>query len=304
MFFRVRRQLNYWRFNSIVSSIYETPPLAIVDSPLRIVSMLCPRDLTMYLLAAKVLYQRLGHGRFVVLPDRPMADSMLKAIQHHLSGAVEFIPLQSIPTGTCQRGGCWERLLACVDLSESHYVIQMDADTLALGDLPELRDAVANNRAFALAEGEPLVSFKEAATAVRDSTEAHIVDAAQRALGRYPGGEAMRYVRASAAFAGFPKAGATRAMVEEFHGEMEALLGPRWREWGSEQVASNAVVANCNSPLMLPYPDYTSVGPGADFGRLRFGHFVGSDRFLGQRFAHAGARLIRELLHPPQKRAA
>lgn len=302
MLYRLRRSLSYWQFDRRIGAIHDTPPLPIVDSRLRIVSMVAvPRDLPMYLLAAKTLYRRIGHGRFAMLPDRPLPEAWRERIRRHFDDAVSFTPLADIPVGPVQRGGCWERLLACLDLSAEHYVIQMDCDTLALGDIPEIRDAVAANRAFTMAENLPLQSFAEAAAwSERDGTTSHVIDEAQRAFARHPRRDALRYVRGSAGFSGFAQGAKTRADAELFHVEMEALLGPeRWRAWGTEQVASNVMVANSPDPLPLPHPDYACVSRRSNLSEVRFAHFIGTDRFHGQRFAREGARLIRELLAAP-----
>lgn len=207
--------------------------------------------------------------------------------------------LEDIPVGRCQRGGCWERLLSCLDWSERYYVVQMDADTLAMGEIPEVHEAIAANRAFTLAEGIPLQSFDEAVAWVKANVPSptHIIDASQLAFAQHPERARLKYIRGSAGFAGFARGAVTRALAEEFHVQMEALLGrTRWREWGSEQVASNFVVANSPNPVVLPHPAYATVGPWTDLAQVRFGHFIGSHRFAGQRFAHAGAALIREML--------
>jgi hypothetical protein len=237
----------------------------------------------------------------VIIPDHPLPQAWHDRLRRHLSDAVSIIPLAEIDVGRCQRGKCWERLLACLDLSREHYVVQMDADTLAIGDIPEVRQAIADNRAFTLAEGIPLQSFDEAAAWLKSHVPfpTHIVDVAQSAFARHPQRARLKYIRASASFTGFAKGAVGRSMVEDFHLQMEALVGPaRWREWGAEQVASNFVVANAPDPVVLPHPDYATIGPKADLSRVRFGHFFGSHRFAGQRFARAGAALIRNLLMP------
>jgi hypothetical protein len=299
MFYKLRRRYNYWRFQQIISAIHESPPLRVVDSDLRILSMIAERDIAMYLLAAKVLYRRIGHGRFVGIIVRDLPQARRDELSRHLGGGIEFMILEDIPVGRCQRGGCWERLLSCLDWSERYYVVQMDADTLAMGEIPEVHDAIAANRAFTLAEGIPLQSFDEAVAWVKAyvPSPTHIIDASQLAFAQHPERARLKYIRGSAGFAGFARGAVTRALAEEFHVQMEALLGrTRWREWGSEQVASNFVVANSPNPVVLPHPAYATVGPWTDLAQVRFGHFIGSHRFAGQRFAHAGAALIREML--------
>ncbi|MGE0420511.1 MAG: hypothetical protein AB7O80_27205 [Acetobacteraceae bacterium] len=299
MFYRLRRQLNAWRFNRIIRDIHATPPLRIIDSNLRILSMVAvTRDIPMYLMAAKTFYRRIGHGRFIVIPDRPLPAAWRERIVCHLGGGVEFTDLAAIPVGQCQRGGCWERLLACLDLAAQHYVIQMDADTLAFGPLPEVAEAVAANRSFTLGNGISLQTVPEAAAWIDANrpTAYHINDVAQRALGKIHDATARYYVRGSAGFAGFAQGVADRQQAEAFHGEMECLLGTaRWREWGSEQIASNFIVANSPDPLVLPHPAYSTVPPGGDLSVVRFGHFIASSRYINQRMARAGATMLTEL---------
>ncbi|WP_337875665.1 hypothetical protein [Elioraea sp.] len=295
MLYRLRQSLNYLSFNRAIAAIHTTPPLAIRDSDLRIVSMVAvERDLPMYLLAAKGLYRRIGHGRFVVIPDRPLPAAWRDRLRHHLGDAVTFLPLADIPVGSCQRGGTWERLLACLDLSAAHYVVQMDADTLALGEIPEVVAAIAENRAFTLVDYEAVMSFEEAADrSGRDGPIRHVQDEAERAFARHPRRAALKYMRGSSGFAGFARGGIPRAEAERFHAEMEALLGPdRWRCWGTEQVASNVMIANSPDPLALPYPAYASIGPDADLASVRFAHFFGTHRFDGGRFARIARRFI------------
>lgn len=296
MFYRVRRRFDYWRYNRVVAAIEDTPPLAIVDSPLRIVSQVAvPRDVRMYLVAAKTFYRRVGHGRFVVIPDRALPRETADLLRRHLGGAVEFLPLADISVGRCQRGGCWERLLACLDLAQRHYVVQLDCDTLAMGDLGEVREAIATNRSFALAEGAPLRSFAETGRLARRRQGAlrHIVDLAEAALADYPKAECWRYVRASAGFAGFALGSIGRNEIESFHDIMDSLVGrDRWRQWGSEQVASNVAVANGPDPVLLPFPDYANITPSIELARVRFGHFLGTYRFENQRLARASLPLI------------
>lgn len=298
MLYRMRRRLDYWRYDRLVAAIEHTPPLAIVDSPLRIVSMVSKADVRMFLVAAKVLYRLLAEGQFVLIIDRDLPRRDRDRLRRHLSDAVEFLILEDLPVGRCQRGGTWERVIACLDLSREHYVVQMDCDTLALGDIPEVREAIRANRAFTLAEPLPLQTLAEAAAWVERHIRppTHIIDVAQAAFARYPEAERLHYIRGSSGFTGFARGGFDRSEIETFHERMEELVGPkRWREWGTEQVASNFAVANSPSPLLLPNPDYCNVTPSVDLARVRFGHFIGSFRFHDQLLARASLPLIEDL---------
>ncbi|GBD42010.1 hypothetical protein HRbin39_01397 [bacterium HR39] len=196
-------------------------------------------------------------------------------------------------TGPLPRGGTWERLVTCLRLARDSYVIQLDADTLAIGLLPEVVAAVREGRPFLLGEGEPLVPAAEAAA--RAPADGHVVDVAQRALARLSGAERFLYVRGSSGFTGFPAGTDALDLVAWLHREMENVLGPRWRAWGSEQVASNFVLANLPGVEPLPWPDYATWRPGIDPHGLRFGHFIGTFRFRRQILARLSRRVLREL---------
>jgi hypothetical protein len=297
MFYRAKRSVNYYLFNRIVRYVFDTPPISVNKSNLLILSMISERDIPMYLMSVKILYNRIRHGQFAIIIDRDLPEAQRDLLRHHLGGGVEFIILEDIDAGRCQRGGTWERLLTCIDRSAGSYVVQMDADTLALDEIPEVCEAIMANRAFTLADGVPLQTLEEAGQwAMRHHGTDHIVDATERAFTRHPHRAALKYIRGSSGFAGFAHGAVTRALAEEFHIEMEKLLGhARWREWGTEQVASNFVVANSPDPLALPWPAYATIGADTGLHRSRFGHFIGSDRFVGQRFARTGVRLLREL---------
>jgi hypothetical protein len=298
MLYRVRSAWYYFNFNRITEPVLRTAPIQAKDSALRILSMVAERDIQMFLTSAKVFYRRIGHGRFHLIIDRDLPQDRRDLLRRHLSGAVDFVTLEDIDVGRCQRGGTWERLLSCVDLAANHYVVQMDADTLAIGDIPEVHQAIAGNRAFTLVEGAAFKTMDEAgADAERQHTDNHIVNVTERAFRKHPERHSLRYVRGSSGFAGFAQGGVSRSLVEDFHAAMEAIVGPaRWREWGTEQVASNFTVANSPDPLALPWPDYCTVVASTDLKSVRFGHFIGSDRFVGQRLAHTGAATMLELL--------
>src|SRR6185312_15461801 len=60
---------------------------------------------------------------------------------------------------------------------------------------------------------------------------------------------------------------------------MEELLGPRWREWGTEQVSSNFLVARDPYGILLPYRRYRNFGGEALTDAAVFVHFFGTFRY-------------------------
>ena len=129
------------------------------------------------------------------------------------------------------------------------------------------------------------------------SGSGHVQHAAERALASLPGAEALRYIRGSSGFAGFARGGFARGRLDDFSRHMEAALGARWSEWGTEQVASNFVIANSPGAVVLPYPDYACYDPRIDAGRSLFLHFYGTYRFDGGTYG-ARSRAVLAALAP------
>jgi len=142
--------LNYTRFDHQTRHVLDTAPIRYADAPLAIVSMVSNLDPQMYIIAVKSLYRRLGGGKIVAIVDSDMPESSRGLIRRHLV-KVEFVHLEDINPGKCQRGGTWERVYYCVNRSKNEYVIQIDADVLCIGDLSDVIACVDQNRSFTLA---------------------------------------------------------------------------------------------------------------------------------------------------------
>jgi len=283
MFFRLRDAAHRIRFSLATRNILSTPPLALEPGPAEVLSLVRHADVPMYLLAIKSFYRRLGRGAVSVLADVDLGPEDRALIRRHVPG-VRFSEIRDVPLGGCQSGGCWERLLHVADRTDDTYVIQLDSDVLTFGDISEILACVAQNRSFALgADGArvvPLLTAAEETPAYR-----HVINDACRAFTRMPGAEGLRYlVHGSAGLSGFARQGTPRARVEQFHHTMMGLLGDTWREWGSEQVASNFAVANAPEAMALPWPKYANHIPGQPVEAAECLHFFGTYRFHGGLF--------------------
>src|SRR5690606_29874106 len=79
-----------------------------------------------------------------------------------------------------------------------------------------------------------------------------------------------------------------RALAEAFSCEAARLLGDeRWARWGSEQVTSNFVIADEPDALLLPYDHYIYFWNEGVPSDVRFVHFIGSCRYLGNIYIDA-----------------
>jgi hypothetical protein len=271
--YKYRRKIQTRKFNEAIGGIMETSPIRLQDAPWTIVSMVAKRDAPMYLLSIKSLYRALGRGKVVAIIDRDTPAEMRDTLRRHVEG-IEFVILEDIPTGECQRGGTWERILHIVDRTESEYTIQIDSDVLTVDDhLDEVVHCCTNNIPFTMADGFFLQPMLDAARVADATPSDYIGIVTEQAFARYPGAERLRYVRGSSGFAGFCRGGVTRADLTVFHKELEAIVGAkRFREWGTEQCASNFAVANSPNAVVLPYPDYASFAAGSPGAGVKLFH--------------------------------
>jgi hypothetical protein len=280
MLYRFRRQLARHRFEQSCRRVRTTPPLRPIPAPVTILSMVSHADVIMYLIAIKSLYRRLGRGNILIIDDGSLTDDDRDFLSEHLARP-RIVPLDTLDTGRCPKGGTWERLLLILEISADDYVIQVDSDTLATDRLDEVVDCIESNRAFTLGTrmGQRFDSLNEAAARIADLSGEHVQMVAERAMARFADPDKQRYVRGSSGFAGFARGGFDRARLEAFSMQMRALIGDKWTEWGSEQVASNFVVANSAAARILPYPKYACFDLQMDPRASAFLHFIGTNRF-------------------------
>jgi hypothetical protein len=297
MLTKYARLLKTKRFDFQVRNVRRTPPVRLsADSPLALVSQLRDQDVAMYLVALKTFARFCAPGRVVLVADGLNARN--RALLREHINAVEIREIDDVPTGDCPRGGTWERLLTILDLSAEHYVIQLDADTVTVSDPIAVRECIAANRSFTLGTklGTHVISVTDASAQARGIDGDHVQVVAERALAQLEDAADLRYVRGNSAFAGFARGAHSRAMAEQLSREMRDLIGARkWAEWGSEQVTSNFVVANAQSPLVLPIEAYSYYHPKREHSSLSFIHFMGTYRFDRGTYARAARQALAAL---------
>ena len=295
MFYRWKTRRRKERFYRLTAGIMSTPPMPVVEAPWAIISMVSNSDAQMYILAMKSFYARMKRGKMIAIVDRDMPAPIRQTLEHHLPG-IRLAILEDINTGPCQRGGTWERLLYLLDHSREEYAIQLDADTLTFGNIDEVMHGGGNKIAFTLGDtGEPIEPMWAIVANARGNNSNYIGIVAERLFDQYSGAENLKYVRASSGFVGLARGGITRKQIEAFHSEGEKLFGARWREWGTEQSASNFAVANTPGAIVLPYPKYANFDPEVLHLGGSFLHFLGSHRYIDDYYANLANRVIAEL---------
>lgn len=292
---RVKQRRHLARARAVLA----TPPLVPRDDGVVLFSMVGGAVVLPYLVAAKSFARALGRGRVVVMDDGTLSGVDRALLVEHL--AAEIVPIAGIDTGFAPRGGTWERLLAILDRRADDYVIQLDSDTLTLGEPVEVRAAIDANRSFSL-RGEAGAELMEvdafAASLPPRRAPLHIQHAAERAIGDLQLPECLRprYFRGCSGFAGFARGGRARTLALAFSQTMQEQFGAaRWAEWGTEQVTSNFVIANEPDPLLLPYVRYRNFWSDGVPSDVALVHFVGTHRYTGRTYLDATDRAIASL---------
>lgn len=290
MFYKFKDRLRRGLYARRVAFLAETPPVSLGGGPAapRVLSQLQHKDVLMYLAAIKSFARRVSLSGVHVVDDGSLTPEDRRLLGRHVPG-VQFLQLGDCRDSRLPVGGTWERLIAIARLSESGYVVQLDADTLSVGSLDEVARACGENRSFTIGTWngqviEPVMASAQRAQEALRRTGPHVQMLAEARFDQLERAASLHYVRGCSGFAGFARGAGKLDLMYEFSSQMQRMLGDTWNNWGSEQVTSNFLVANQPDALVLPHPDYTDCEK-MQAGKTRFVHFIGTCRFRGRRYA-------------------
>lgn len=294
MFYKQKDQFRRWRFGRQTRCVLQSPPIKLDEAGPTVLTLLQHKDVQMYLAAIKSFARHLRPSEVHIVDDGSLSQEDHIWLGAHIPGVL-IHDLKASREADLPTGGCWERLSAVARLSERRYVIQLDADTLTIGDIPEVAEAVRNRRSFTIGtwDGQTIELATERAQVARahlGNGKPHVQLLAESVFDRLQDNEGLRYVRGCAGFAGFAPGPGKLALMKTLSAQLSAFIGDRWREWGSEQVMSNLVVANQHDAIVLPHPAYADCEK-MQTGATRFIHFIGTCRFGNGNYA----RMIRRM---------
>lgn len=294
---KLLERLNKLRFDMTVRAILRTPPLVAGTRDLTVLSMVQHRDVNPYLLALKSFHRFLDPARVVLVAD-PTLDAEDRAlIRRHVPHIVIHDAAEFHRAGIPQ-GGTWERLTAIARYAAQSQVVQLDADTVAVAPLQEVASALDAGVSFTLAtdDDQAIVGTHDIAKwarARREGGSDHIQLLAEACLDRFDAAGAQRYVRGCSGFAGFAKGTFDPDRVADFSQRMQAHMGERWAQWGTEQFASNFFVANSPGARLLPHAQYCA--PHRRTADTVFFHFIGYVRYTTGLYTRVAAEVVRDL---------
>lgn len=287
-FQKIITAINRREFYKELNPILKTPPVSIGNELFTALSMVHHRDVHTYLLAIKSFCRFLHPHRIVVVADPSLTDADCATIADHING-VEIRRAEDFRDPDMPMGGTWERLIAISEYAQNDYVIQIDADTVAISDMAEVKKAIAESCSFVLAteDGQDFVSCHEAAAWAKSRVASgeHVQILAEANLVQLQEAESLRYVRGCSGFSGFAQGSFCRSKLRDFSHTMNRILGDKWSDWGTEQFSSNFIVANSPKACVLPHPKYCH--PGREQSGTVFLHFIGYVRFNSSRYTRA-----------------
>ena len=293
---KITERLHRAQFNWAVGAVRKTPPLRAGQSGFVALSMVQHRDVLPYLLALKSFARFLQPDRVVLVADPTLDASdrnlLLSHVPHiEIREATEF-QREGIP-----KGGCWERLNAISEYAKDAYVVQLDADTVALQDLPEVRNAIQQRVSFSLGteDVQPIISCVEAAEWAKPRLDGqdHTQLVAESKLDGFDPEGKFKYARACAGFAGFAPGSISPALVQQISNRMAELVGAQWAAWGTEQFTSNLIVCSSPGARLLPHPTYCH--PGRKTVSTIFLHFIGFVRFANSLYSNTARQISKDL---------
>jgi hypothetical protein len=300
-FAALARKTGSWSHERAAQGILDTAPVQGADDGVILFSMIGTAVLLPYLVAVKSLHNHLRRGRVMLLNDGTLTAADRALLARHCDNPL-ILEKPDIDTSPCPRDNCWERLMAILDRRHDAYVIQLDSDTVTTGPVPEVAAAIAANRSFTLAGGHDEAkcgfrSAKEIASIFHADgpTTDHVQSQAEAAMATLPDSDKLRYIRGCAGFAGFAKNDSGRSLVSDFSTAVDERLGNIWRQWGSEQVASNFVIANDPDPVQLPYDRYVNHWSEPLPVDPAFVHFIGTYRFRKGNYSRCTRDAIAQL---------
>ena len=297
---RLKRDYFRSKYTKAVRQVLSTRPVVQGKLPFLLLSMVQKRDVESYLVAVKSFVRFANPERIVVVCDPSIEDQDRAIFRQHVPH-IELRKADEFTHPSMPRGGTWERLFAISGFVRDHYVVQLDADTLTMQPIPEVVDAIRNGRGFVIVENEttPLKSLAATREYALPWMEpgAHIQGIAETEMVNVGLPENARYVRGCSGFTGFPRSAQMQDAMIDFSQRMTRKLGEGWKLWGTEQVTSNYLVANAPGTITLPFPKYGT--PDCATGVTAFFHFIGSMRFVNDKYARTSEQAIRQISSAP-----
>lgn len=306
MFYKLKNFINYSFFNKKTLRIFQTPPIHSDPNPkYSLHSMVCERDLQLYLLSVKSFISRVGGAAVFAHSDGSLTDRSIRRLHEHLPGIVIISPEQAearaseILTPFLQQvrhyGGTFDRLIDSVLWAQGTHHIQMDCDILTVKDPEYIIDWVTTgSHPFVISD------YKKEKMAIPESAfeTAHIqtqMEHRQQAISEKTGFDFGDTIGLCSGLYGWTDQ-IQMADIESFVHTCNEM-GFDMTRWGAEQVTTTWLL-NARQAQRLPREDYINLQLPAfhlvDTASMI--HFIGDNRFKNNWYGKKAVKEINRLI--------
>ncbi|MCG8566764.1 MAG: hypothetical protein MI747_16965 [Desulfobacterales bacterium] len=307
MFYNIRHQILYTKFNLLTAGILNTPPMESVDESharFSIHTTVCKRDLQLYLLAIKSFISFVKGGCIHVHSDGSLEERDQELLRSHIPGICIITPEEAAQRAKEHLSpflqkvrGYYISLASQLDMilwSKTDYHIKMDCDILTLNS-PEfiLQWLKEGTSPFIISD-----HITEKKTPPKTLPQnAHIQAQMEYHQPRIAKGTGFRF-------------GNTLGLCSGFFGwknhlklnEIELFLsscsnmGFDMSQWGSEQVVTTWLLT-AHDGVRLPMEKYFNLHPPAFhlIDQATLIHFIGSNRFKNNWYIDKSKQVIARL---------
>jgi hypothetical protein len=293
---RLLVRFNRWRFNRVAQGVLATPPVVRGEAPFAGLSMVHHRDVVPYLLAIKSFCLHARPARVFVVADPSLDETDRRVLLAHVPFA-EIVDAVGFQRPALPKGGTWERLSAISQLCAEVPIVQLDADTLTFGRPTEVIEGLAAGASFIVRSeaGVEIVDLDAAAAEGqrRSAASSHVQVATESRLPALRPAAGFRYARGCSGFTGFGRGAISPALLADVSGQLRAVLGPRWDEWGTEQVTSNLLAASAPAAFMLPHPRYCNADSA--IAQTVVAHYIGYCRHVNRNYETRAVAVLKAL---------
>ena len=299
MLYSIRKKIGARKFNSATNAIRDKSKVKLdPNANFSVITLLQDADVNMYLVAISSFAHYCQPRRVIVVSDN-LSNSNQACLRKCIPG-VSIQPIEDYRLPGLPIGGCWERLACLISHSLDDYVIQLDADTITLQPPVEVINAIGSQTSFTLSSRPncEILSLTQSTELVKNWTQDFVQVLAEQALKKLENPDQRHYVRGCAAFTGFAPGSTSLEQLHRFNEEMGDQLGiSKWSEWGSEQVASNYLVANTKGCRVLSFTGYPYFDPDRtdNEDKVCLYHFLGTHRFQTGKYEKLAKKFIQEL---------
>jgi len=282
------------------SSILKTAPLKYEGSDkVVVVSMVGHNTLFMYLLAIKSFMKFFGYGNIEAIDDGSLTPEDRQILNSHIPG-ISISNANDVDTHDCPTYISWKRLFRVRELAESSYVIQLDSDTVSVGNLVEVHNNAKNNRGFVIGSNKWAtgvdVTFLKNIVSQWKST--HVQARAEQCFHKIEHfKDGTEYLRGCAGFAGYPKGFASIDDIRKLSKSIQEHVGDDWMQWGSEQTTTLCLISKQKESSILTWPEYQNYGfpeTSEPTDSMNFIHFIGTNRFNDSEYCRLMKKFIDE----------